>query len=100
MTPSLSPWVTHHPIADQQPPALYKPVWHVNHLVYQGGVPRLKQASLTGGGFLPMRDFAGREAPSWQPYATPVVSQIGAGFFPARSNFLQPLSGAQTVPQF
>jgi hypothetical protein len=91
---------THNAIADQKPPAYYRPVWHVNHLVYQGGVPMLKVSSLTGGGFVPQRSWAGREAPSWHAYATPISSAIGAGFFASRPNFLTPLGGPTNVPQF
>ena len=58
-----------HPVAKQQPPRYWRPIWHVGHLVYQGGNPILKRSSLTGGGFLPMRDLAGKEQPGWQPYA-------------------------------
>jgi hypothetical protein len=93
-------FASHHPVADQSEPLFYRPVWHVNHLVFQGGNPRLKRQSMTGGGFLPMKDFAGHEQPSWQPYATPVASALGSGFFPSRPNFLQPLLGGQSTSQF
>jgi hypothetical protein len=92
--------VAHKPQADQSPPVDYRPVWHVGHLVYQGGVPRLKASSLTGGGFLPMRDLAGKEAPSWQPQAYPIGDFLGGGAIPSRPAFLQPLSGASTTAQF
>lgn len=92
---------THHPVADQSAPQLYRPVWHVGHLVYQGGNPKLKRSSLTGGGFIPMRDPPmGHEMPSWQPYATPVASAIGSGFFASRPNFLTPLGGGTSTAQF
>lgn len=93
-------WTTHHPIADQTEPRWYRPVWHVNHLVFQGGVPRLKRSSLTGGGFLPIRDMAGHESPMWQPYATPVISQVGGGLMPSRPNFLTALAGGRQTTQF
>jgi hypothetical protein len=86
--------------AAQALPAYYRPVWHVGHLVYQGGIPRLKASSSTGGGFLPLRDLAGREQPSWQPYATPISSAIGSGVFPQRPNFLSPLGGSDNTTQF
>jgi hypothetical protein len=89
-----------HPIDNQAAPERYQPVWHVNHLVYQGGTPRLKAASMTGGGFLPQRSPAGREQPSWAPYATPIHSAVGAGFFAARPNFLTALSGGSQTSQF
>jgi hypothetical protein len=70
------------------------------HLVYKGGVPSLKRSSLTGSGFIPRKDFAGKEQPSWQPYATPISSQVGSGFFPSRSNFLTALLNGQVNTQF
>lgn len=87
-------------VAQQYAPALYRPVWHVEHLVYQGGNPRLKRSSMTGGGFIPAGrqllvglPTRGHEMPSWQPYATPVVSMTGPGFAPSRPNFLTRLLG-------
>lgn len=97
---SVAPLATHNPAAHQAAPAWWRPVWRVGHLVFQGGVPRLKASSLTGGGFFPMKDFAGKEAPSWQPYATPVSSQVGGGSLPSRPNFLQPLAGGAQTTQF
>lgn len=99
---ALGPWTTTHNAAvHQEAPKFWRPVWHVNHLVYQGGVPKLKASSLTGGGFLPQRDLAGKEQPSWQPYATPVHSQVGAGYFPSRPNFLTPLlTNGEPTSQF
>lgn len=91
---------THHPIAHQAAPAWYRPVWHVGHLVYQGGVPILKRSSMTGGGFIPRKmgqpaglATRGHEAPSLQPYATPVSSMTGSGFAASRPNFLTRLFG-------
>jgi hypothetical protein len=83
----------YHPIDAQAPPSRWRPQWRVGHLVYQGGNPLLKRSSLTGSGFIPMRSLAGREQPMWQPYVTPVSSQVGAGFAPARPNFLSRLAG-------
>jgi hypothetical protein len=96
----VADWTHHHPAADQSAPAWWRPVWHVAHLVYQAGVPRLRASSQTGGGFLPRKDFAGREAPMWQPYATPVSSQVGGGFAPSRPAFLQPLAGGGSTSAF
>ena len=95
-------WTTHHPIADQAVPAYWRPRWHVGHLVYQAGVPKLKMSSLTGGGFLAenLSSYAGREAPSWQAYSVPVVSAVGAGLIPSRPNFLTGLSNGTSTPQF
>lgn len=95
---SLGPvynWTKSRPVAEQHAPLWYQPVWHVGHLVFQGGVPRLKASSMTGGGFIPQRQWAGREAPSWQPYATPISSQVGGGTVPARPNFLTALFGGR-----
>lgn len=90
---------THFAIAHQAAPHLYRPTWHVGHLVFQGGVPNLKRSSMTGGGFVPQRDgYAGKEGPSWQPYATPVVSAVGGGSLPSRSNFLTSLFGGRVGP--
>jgi hypothetical protein len=87
-------------VAHQWEPSWYRPVWHVGHLVYQGGIPNLKQSSMTGGGFIPAGrqilvglPTRGHESPSWQPYATPVNSMTGSGFAPARPNFLTRLFG-------
>lgn len=91
-------WATHNPIAAQEAPQYYRPVWHVGHLVYQGGVPMLRRSSQTGGGFLYQRMPRGREGPSWQPYATPVSSQVGSGSLPSRSNFLTALFGGAVGP--
>ncbi len=96
----LSRLMTHNPIADQGPPAYYRPVWHVGHLVFQEGIPRLKASSLTGGGFLPMRDLAGHEQPGWQPFAIPMGSAIGGGALPSRPPFTTLLGGSQTTNQF
>jgi hypothetical protein len=89
---------THNPIAAQQAPMYYRPVWHVGHLVFQGGVPNLKRSSLTGGGFIYKKDLFGMEGPSWQPYATPLTSAVGSGIIPRRSNFLTALFGGQVGP--
>lgn len=97
---AIAPFGTHNPAAHQSPPSIWRPIWHVGHLVFQGGIPRLKQQSMTGGGFFPVKDFAGREQPSWSPYATPISSQIGGGFFASRPNFLQPLAGGASTTQF
>ena len=87
-------------VASQYAPSWYRPVWHVGHLVYQGGIPKLKRSSLTGGGFIPAGrqiliglPTRGEEGPSWQPYATPVNSMTGSGFTPSRPNFLTRLFG-------
>lgn len=87
-------------VANQYAPAFYRPVWHVGHLVYKGGNPALKRSSMTGGGFIPAGrqvlsglPTRGHEAPSWQPYATPISSMTGPGFAPARPNFLTRLLG-------
>lgn len=79
------------PASPQTAPLYYRPVWHVGHLVYQGGVPILKRSSMTGGGFLPVRQWRGKEPPSIQPYATPVTSAVGSGLLPKRPNFLTAL---------
>lgn len=92
--------MTRGPVANQYVPLYFRPRWHVEHLVYQGGNPKLPVSSMTGGGFLPQKDLAGREAPSWQPYATPVSSLFGGGVLASRPNFLQPLVGADTTTQF
>jgi hypothetical protein len=78
----------------QQAPLYWRPEWYVGHLVYQGGIPYLPRSPLNGSGFIPYRDgYAGKEAPSWQPYATPYSSMVGAGSLPARPNFLMRLLG-------
>jgi hypothetical protein len=84
-----APW--HHPVTDQAAPSRWRPQWTVPHLVYQGGDPRLPKYSLTGGGFIPTKSFAGKEGLMWQPYVTPISSQTGGGFIAARPNFLTAL---------
>lgn len=79
------------PASPQQAPLYWRPEWKVGHLVYQGGVPILKASSMTGGGFLPVRQWRGKEPPSIQPYATPVGSMVGGGLLPSRPNFLTSL---------
>lgn len=96
--PSGQGWETHAPIAAQQAPLWYRPVWHSGHLVFQGGVPNLKRSSLTGGGFIYKRDLFGKEGPSWQPYATPLSSMAGSGIVPRRANFLTALFGGAVGP--
>jgi len=88
-----------HPVDMQQAPARYRPVWHVNHLVYEGGVPVLKRSSLTGGGFLPLKDgYAGKQNNVWLNYSTPVVPTLGSGALPKRPNFLTRLFGGAVGP--
>lgn len=86
------------PASPQQAPLLYRPVWHVGHLVYQGGVPYLKQSALNGGGFIPYANAPrGKEQPFWQPYVTPVSSMAGGGSMPSRPNFLTRLLGGNVT---
>lgn len=93
---TVLPAAVDSPASPQFAPAFYRPVWHVGHLVYQGGVPMGKASSLTGGGFLPMKDgYAGREGNGWQAYSTPVTSQVGGGSLPSRPNFLTALFGGR-----
>jgi hypothetical protein len=92
--------MTHHPVLDQGPPANFRPVWHVGHLVFQEGIPRLKASSLTGGGFIPQKSLAGHEQPSWQALAIPRGSILGGGVLPSRPAFLTPLSGPSSTAQF
>lgn len=86
------PWpnaaVPHHPVMDQAAPENWRPEWTVPHLVFQGGVPRLPRYSMTGGGFIPTKQYAGREGLMYQPYVTPIMSTAGGGFIAARPNFL------------
>lgn len=92
------PAAVFEPASPQQAPLYYRPVWHVGHLVYQGGIPYLSASSLTGGGFLPVRDgYAGKQPPAWQGYATPVSSIVGGGTLPSRPNFLTRLLGGRVT---
>ena len=92
-------WTAYHPATVQAPPIYWRPVWHVNNLVYQGGVAILKRDSLTGGGFIPVRDgFAGKQNNVWLNYSTPVSSQVGGGALPKRPNFLTRLFGGAIGP--
>jgi hypothetical protein len=80
----------------QHAPRYYRPVWHVGHLVYQGGIPLLPDAPINGGGFLPAKDgYRGKEGNAWWLYSSPVTSQVGGGSLPARPNFLTALFGGR-----
>jgi hypothetical protein len=97
---AIDPYATHNPAVDQAMPRVWRPLWHVGHLVYQAGVARLKTSSLTGGGFIPQRSLSGGQGGSLQSYYTPVASAIGGGQLPSRPNFLTPLLGSSTTSQF
>lgn len=88
-----TPPAVNSPASPLQLPTRRYPQWYVAELPYQGGVPILKRSSMTGGGFVPMRSLAGKEAPSWQPYATPVSSMLGGGQLPSRPPFTTALGG-------
>jgi hypothetical protein len=84
----------HGPLAQQSPPIRWRPEWLVGHLVFQGGNPRLKQSSMTGGGFIALGNAPrGRQQPSTQTYATPVSSAVGGGNVPSRPNYTTGLLG-------
>ncbi len=83
--------VPHDPGNHQMPPRQWRPQWTVPHLVYQGGQDRIPRYSLTGGGFIPRKSFAGREGLMYQPYVTPKSSLAGGGQVPSRTNFLTSL---------
>lgn len=78
----------------QHLPLYYRPVWHVGHLVYQGGFPFLPPAPVNGGGFFPKQDaYRGNEGGAFQNYVTPINSAVGGGSLPSRPNFLTRLLG-------
>lgn len=81
----------YHPVNDQGPPRKWRPEWTVPHLVFQDGQDRIPRYSLTGGGFIPKKSFAGREGLLYQPYVTPLSSLVGGGQVPSRTNFLTSL---------
>ena len=87
------PFAVNNPADPQQAPLLYRPVWHVGHLVFQGGIPKLKRSPMNGGGFLYARDAGARQGLVWNPYATPVGSLVGGGLMPSRPAFTTPLGG-------
>ena len=92
-------WSSYHPVAVQSAPEWWRPVWRVGHLVYQAGVPVLKRDSISGGGFIPIKDsFAGKQNNVWLNYETPVSSQVGGGALPKRVNFLTRLFGGAIGP--
>ena len=94
---SAPPPIALDPRSQQHLPLYYRPVWEVGHLVYQGGIPFLPPAPLNGGGFIPYRSPpAGKEAPGWQNYVTPISSAVGGGSMPSRPNFLMRLLGGLT----
>jgi hypothetical protein len=88
-------FAAHPPVAHQHAPTRWRPTWLVHHLVYQGGNPKLKASSLTGGGFIPARQWAGKYPLFTQPYATPISSAVGGGQVPARPNFITALMNGQ-----
>lgn len=74
-------------------PLNYAPQWYVGNLVFQGGNPRLRAGSMTGGGQIYGREYQGVFQPVQVPYATPVVSPVGGGQVLSRPSFMQALFG-------
>lgn len=54
------------------------PRWYVGYLTFQGGNPRQRIGSLTGGGFVPPRSFDGTFRPVMKGYTPGVNSAVGA----------------------
>jgi len=70
-----------------------RPEWRVQFLVFQGGNPRLKASSMTGGGQIYGHEYGGYFQPVRKSYSTPVTSKVGGGQVAARPGFLQALFG-------
>jgi hypothetical protein len=88
---TVAPAAVDSPATEQYAPTRWRPEWTRESLVFQGGFPKLKRSSMTGGGFIPAKTFAGKEALMWQPYATPVSSVTAGGQLPSRPAFLTAL---------
>jgi len=74
-------------------PSMYAPQWYVGNLVFQGGNPRQRQGSMTGGGQIYGHELEGLFQPVIVPYATPVISPVAGGQINANPAFLQALFG-------
>lgn len=76
-------------------PTKVKPEWTVPYLVFQGGVPRTRDNSLTGGGQIYGREFQAMfsQPPVIVPNRTPIVSLVGGGSLPSMPASLQALLG-------
>lgn len=75
------------------------PQWYVGYLVFQGGNPRLKRASLTGSGVIPVKAApAGKFQPTIVGHVGPTVSRTGPGVLPSQMPFLTRLLANQSNP--
>lgn len=72
-----------------------RPEWRVAFLVFQGGNPRQRKGSLTGGGQMYAHEFEGRAAMLAVPNAPGVRSLVAGGQFPAAAAALAALYGGQ-----
>lgn len=60
-------------------PTIGRPVWHVGYLVFQGGVPKTRGNSITGGGQIYGHELGLLTANVLKDYSTPVSAQMGSG---------------------
>jgi hypothetical protein len=78
------------------PATRYAPEFIVPFLVFQGGVPKTKFASLVGGGQMPSHEYRAMSANNGNVLisnAPGYYSITGGGQIPFNPAFLQPLSG-------
>ncbi len=74
-----------------------RPEWLVGYLTFQGGIPRQRMGSLTGGG----QAVANLGGPPGPPVIVPntsiLTSIAGGGMLPARPFFAAPLAGGAST---
>lgn len=76
-------------------PTKVRPEWTVPYLVYQAGIPRSRDMSLTGGGQIYGREFQGTFTPFVVPNVSRIGSLTGGGQMPSLPPALQALLGGQ-----
>jgi hypothetical protein len=74
-------------------PGRLVPEWYTGYLVFQGGNPRQRTGSLTGGGQVYGHEYAPLFEPVIQAYSTPVTNLVAGGQIPSNPSFLQALFG-------
>lgn len=80
-------------------PTLIAPEWTVSYLVFQAGIPRLKSASITGGGQVYGHEYLGFFRPVVKGYTPAISSLTGGGQIPSSPPFLTRLFGGGSQTQ-
>lgn len=79
------------------PATRWRPEWTPAFLVFQGGIPRTKSASITGGGQIYGREYTAMNLANIIVANAPGFNSItGGGQIPYDPAFLQPLAGGQS----